>query len=167
MPNTTESAFGTIAILIQAPLEDEIADDLSGEQETLQGSVPPDGSEESRDGDTNDPPIGGSDLQNPTIEAHDVADISEYQSRLLAVSKAVTERTAMEYQMYALHTSHSLTHSSPPSQMAKFVKFLLEHRLVQNNDDVFKPQPHADTPWWICFWILVTQVSVVPPIPFG
>lgn len=86
------------------PLEDEIADDLNGEQETLQGNVAPDGDAEGSEGPADDaarsPPIDEADLQDSPTETRDLADITDYQSRLLAVSKAVTERTAVEYQMY-------------------------------------------------------------------
>lgn len=47
-------------------------------------------------------------------------------------------------------------------QMDKFVKFLKEQNLIKDGHKVFTPQPHKDTPWWICFWILVKQVLCLP-----
>lgn len=82
------SAFGTIAHLIQSPLSDEIADDLSGEQETLQG------------GDR--PTLEGGDAQPIEDSADGVGtlnDISEFRGRISAASKVVTEGTAKEYQV--------------------------------------------------------------------
>lgn len=89
-------AFKTIAVFIQSPLEDEIADDLSGEQDTLQGSVAGHSDAHGLDEDGVVDDMGAKDSNN----VDDVNDIAEYQSRILAVSKAVTERTAKEYKMY-------------------------------------------------------------------
>ncbi|KAJ7499110.1 hypothetical protein FB451DRAFT_1384847 [Mycena latifolia] len=97
----TAVAFGTITKLIQTPLDDGLADDLSGEGE-----------------DSDRPPD------------RNLADISEYQGRLLAVSKVVTEGTAKEYFI----------------QMKKFVQFLQAQKLMTNEDTLFSSRPHKDTP---------------------
>ncbi|KAJ7218982.1 DNA breaking-rejoining enzyme [Mycena haematopus] len=38
--------------------------------------------------------------------------------------------------------------------MAKFATFLIDEKLIHPGDQVFTSQPHTDTPWWICFWIM-------------
>ncbi|KAF7374672.1 hypothetical protein MSAN_00352200 [Mycena sanguinolenta] len=119
-----------IAQLIQSSLEDEVADDLNGEQETLNGEQT-DRVDEAQE----------SELQ-PQDGRNSLAEVSQYQSRLLEVSKAVTEGTANEYQI----------------QMKKFLKFLKDQRLIKSDKEVFKANPHKDTPWWIALWIFSTQV---------
>lgn len=86
MDASSNAAFETIARFIKSPLEFDIADDLNGEQETHQGNI------------LDEAPGDGNDDADADAEGA-LADITEYQSRLLAVSKAVTERTAYEYEM--------------------------------------------------------------------
>lgn len=46
--------------------------------------------------------------------------------------------------------------------MAKFVQFLRTEKLITEQYEVFSPRPHQDTPWWICFWILVKCIALLP-----
>jgi hypothetical protein len=117
---SSSTVFQAIALLMQSPLEDEVADDLSGEQETLQGEQTADdddeeleaGAEVDDDAEVDDGSIPERtdlnraliDVLGSVVDERDgpdpsLVDISNYQSRLLEVSKAVSERTAYEYEM--------------------------------------------------------------------